>query len=119
MSKDTFAVLKMKLDCGDSIGRIEDAIRFPDKSAIQIRELLKAESEEQSIIREMEELEREELDRVLSAEEETRKHLSALEAEMAGEAKAAEGSSPNNDADPVEITEEMEGPESDDDLKDL
>lgn len=90
MSRATFDVLKMKLDCGDTIGRIEDAIRFPDKSALQIREILKTESEEQEVIREMEKLEREELERVRTAEEETRKHLSALEAEMIDEGEVKE-----------------------------
>ena len=96
MSRATFDVLKMKLDCGDAIGRIEDAIRFPDKSALQIRELLKVESKEQDILREMEELEREELEHVRQAEEETRKHLTALEAEMIGESVPEEGAKPDD-----------------------
>lgn len=98
MSRATFDVLKMKLDCGDPIGHIEDAIRFPDKSALQIRELLKTESEEREILREMEEQEREELERVRAAEEEMRKHLSELEAEMAGE---PDDQKPEQTSDPV------------------
>ncbi len=99
MSKATFDVLKMKLNCGDTIGRIEDAIRFPDKSALQIREILKSESEEREILREIEDLEREELERIRAAEEETRKHLSALEAEMAGDEDKQKPEKTNNPTD--------------------
>lgn len=107
MSRATFDVLKLKLDCGDSIGQIEDAIRFPDKSAIQIREILKSESEERDVLHEMEELEREELERVRTAEEETRKHLSALEAEMAGNSEPEENAKIAKDAMPDDASKKI------------
>ena len=97
MSKDTFDVLKMKMDCGDTIGRIEDAIRFPDKSALQIREILKSESEEREMYLEMEELEREESERVRAAEEEAMRNLAELEAEIISETGKRETSSEDTD----------------------
>jgi len=104
MSKATFDVLKMKLDCGDAIGRIEDAIRFPDKSALQIREILKTESAEHDDLRAMEEQEREDLKRIRAAEEETRRQLSALESEMIEDTEEVAGTGEIEEAQGLEDT---------------
>ncbi|MBN1776405.1 MAG: hypothetical protein JW817_08080 [Clostridiales bacterium] len=109
MSKATFDVLKMKLECGDTIGRIEDAIRFPDKSSLQIREILKAESEEQAVLKEMEELEQKELEHVLHSAEETRKRLSDLEAELIGKPAEEENAQKVTGSGPDVITDKTDG----------
>lgn len=102
MSRASFESLYTKLSCGDSIGRIEDAIRFPDKSARQIKEILAAESIENEEILEMEEKDKAAAEQLRVAEQEALRKLTELENSLIGSDPDAEATTESAFTDTVD-----------------